>query len=146
MEYGDLAESFLRDFKQISAQPIQKNMGRFISGEMFALSELDSRGPVTPSGLVCSSGTTTAHIAKLLRSLEAKGEIRRTADLKDRRRVWISITDAGRQRLREKERVVHAQVERLFAALGEQDAGELVRITARIAALQEDLLRKKENR
>lgn len=146
MEYADLAEQFLRDIKQISSQPIRKNMGRFISGEMFALSELERDGPVTPGGLVRSSGTTTAHIAKLLRTLEAKGEIQRTSDLQDRRRVWVSITDAGRQRLWKMERDVHAQVERLFAALGEQDAGELVRITARVAMLQREGLQKEESR
>lgn len=136
MEYSELAERFLQDMMQIAAQPIQKNMGKFICGEMFALGQLDCGGPVTPGDLARSSGTTTAYVAKLLRSLEAKGEIKRTIDPDDRRRVQVSITGAGQKRLRENETEMHRQTMWLLEHLGEQDARELVRLISRIASLR----------
>lgn len=135
MEYWDLAEQLLKKVMQISAQPIQRNTGKFVCGEMFALGRLDHGGPATPGELARTSGTTTAHVAKMLRSLEAKGDIRRDADPEDGRRVLVSITEAGRKRLRDRAEEVHRQTAQLLEALGEDDAREFVRLLSRVAAL-----------
>jgi len=56
-----------------------------------------AKEPPPPSDLSRELGMTTSNIAAALRELEASGQIRRSPNATDRRRVDIELTDLGRR-------------------------------------------------
>jgi len=58
-------------------------------------------GSVTPTMLSNAEGMSSANVAALLRDLERSALIVRKPDEKDRRKVWISLSDKGRRALEE---------------------------------------------
>ena len=76
-------------------------------------------------------GLTTGRIANILKRLEEKSLVTRISDREDRRRVSVSLTEAGRQQA-ERQYLQSVQNHReLLAYLGEADAQELIRILSR---------------
>ncbi|GGI40418.1 hypothetical protein GCM10010988_28980 [Cnuibacter physcomitrellae] len=65
------------------------------------LSRLDEQGPATASELAAAEQVSAQAAAVALRELEDRGFVSRTSDPDDRRRVRVSLTDAGRNRLQE---------------------------------------------
>ena len=109
-------------------------------GEFFALSFISKRGTmVLPSEISTAMNVSTARIAVLLSQLESRGLIARAADTADRRRVNVSITPAGVQRLEERRKEIFQRILRLVEQLGEEDAQAYLRITKRIVALSENI-------
>ena len=136
MDYSALSKELIRHMMRISAIPMQKHMDRFVCGEMFVLLQLNRAPGSLPSELAKSSGTSTAHIAKILRNLQAKGEITRQPDPDDRRRVTVLLTDAGLERIHRATEHMLGEINKLMDHLGESDAQELVRIIGRIAEMK----------
>ena len=109
-------------------------------GEFFALNYINKRGTVVlPSEISAAMNVSTARIAVLLSQLENRGLIVRTVDPSDRRRVNVSITSAGVQRLEERRAEIFEKMQRLVEQLGEEDAQDYLRITKRIIALSENI-------
>lgn len=65
------------------------------------LTRLDEHGPATASELAAAEQISAQAVAVALRELADRGFVSRTSDPADRRRVQVSLTDAGRDRLRE---------------------------------------------
>ncbi|WP_262525515.1 MarR family winged helix-turn-helix transcriptional regulator [Agrobacterium tumefaciens] len=53
-------------------------------------------GRVTPTMLSAAESMSSANVAALLRDLEAQRLITRTPDEQDRRKVWIALSDEGK--------------------------------------------------
>lgn len=117
--------------------PAQRKLSDFPKGEMFILNYLtDRRSPVPPSELSAAMQASTARIAAALNSLEAKGEVIRQADSTDRRRTLVILTPRGRDKVLERRRMIHRQIEQMLRALGEKDTAELIRLLDRIREIQ----------
>lgn len=98
MDYFFLAEKMLSVRARLSHLPAGEAVSDACGGEFFALSLLLlDDAPGCPSGLRRSMGVSSARIAALLKHLEQKGWISRSADEHDERRVNVSLTD-GRAR------------------------------------------------
>jgi DNA-binding MarR family transcriptional regulator len=82
--------------------------------EMAALARLDRGGPATSSALAKLEQISPQSMGATLSALEARGLIGRGQDSQDGRRVVLSVTDAGRQVLRNKR---DARTEQLAQAL-----------------------------
>ena len=98
MDYFSLAEQMLSVRARLSHLPAGEAVSDACGGEFFALSLLLLHDqPSWPSELRRSMGVSSARIAALLKHLEQKGWISRSADEHDERRVNVSLTDAGRE-------------------------------------------------
>lgn len=67
---------------------------------------------------------SSARVAAVLRSLEAKGMIERSVDDKDRRRILVSITDAGRALVQDRRCEIRDYFYQIILQLGERDVCE----------------------
>ena len=129
MDYSKAASDFVDRMICVFHTPAQRTMSDFPKGETFILNYLTDRdAPVMPSELSAALQASTARVAAALNSLEAKGFILRQEDSTDRRRILVTVTPQGANKVLEKRRKVHSQIESLMRQLGEEDAGELLRL------------------
>jgi DNA-binding MarR family transcriptional regulator len=70
--------------------------------ETSALARLDRNGPATSSELARVEQISPQSMGATLSTLEARGLVTRDPDARDGRRVVLSVTEAGRQLLRDK--------------------------------------------
>jgi DNA-binding MarR family transcriptional regulator len=82
--------------------------------ERQALSRLDRSGPATSSELARQVQITAQAMGATLGALQARGLVERRPDPEDGRRVILTVTDAGRQELKDKR---NARTELLARAL-----------------------------
>ena len=76
--------------------------GELTMPERTALSRLDRSGPSTSSALAREVQITAQAMGATLRALQVRGLVERDMDPKDGRRVVLTVTDAGRQALKNK--------------------------------------------
>jgi DNA-binding MarR family transcriptional regulator len=76
--------------------------GELTVPETSALARLDRNGPATSSALARLEQISPQSMGATLSALEARGLIQRGPDARDGRRVVLSVTEAGRQMLRDK--------------------------------------------
>ena len=88
--------------------------GELTVPETSALARLDRNGPATSSELARVEQISPQSMGATLRALEARGLVTRDPDARDGRRILLSVTDAGRQLLRDKR---DARTEHLARAL-----------------------------
>lgn len=140
MDYFSLAEKMLSVRARLSHLPAGEAVSDACGGEFFALSLLLlDDAPGCPSGLRRSMGVSSARIAALLKHLEQKGWISRSADEHDERRVNVLLTDAGRELINSRRRDAIERVSAALRELGEEDAHEYVRLQQKMLdALSED--------
>lgn len=67
--------------------------------ELSVLGHLNRRGPMSAGEIAAAERVQPQTLTRTLAALEDKGEISRRADLADRRRALLSITDAGYETL-----------------------------------------------
>ena len=105
-------------------------------GEEIALNYTHMKGEaVKPTELSQALRLSTARIAATLNSLEKKGLITREIDPNNRRQILVRPTDAGREQVERHRRELLEMTAKMLSLLGEEDAREYVRITARLSEL-----------
>ncbi|MFR1983359.1 MAG: MarR family winged helix-turn-helix transcriptional regulator [Christensenellaceae bacterium] len=81
---------------------------------------------------VRNCGVRVGRIANLLKATEAKGYVVRRRDEEDGRKVWVTITDAGREEgVRRKEEIV-SRCKEVLERLGEEDTENILRILRKL--------------
>ncbi|MET3812117.1 MarR family transcriptional regulator [Arthrobacter sp. UYEF3] len=106
----DPARSFLK-----ALQPLLRrlNTERTISpGKVGVLRHVAEHGPATTSELATVVYVSPQAISLAARELERLGFVVRVPDATDRRRIWIEITDAGRQKLAQESSAGHGWLDR----------------------------------
>ncbi len=98
--------------------------------DMRCLDLIGRLGPMTAGHLAEESGLTTGAVTFVLDRLEASGMVTRRRDTEDRRRVWVQIVPAARQRL-----------EGLQQPVGEQMRAVAQRFKADELAIVRDFMR-----
>ena len=88
--------------------------GELTLPETSALARLDRGGPATASALARLEQISPQSMGATLGALEVRGLVERRPDPEDGRRVVLSVTEAGRQMLRDKR---NARTEQLAQAL-----------------------------
>ena len=123
MNYQERAKDFLYYMKKLNQMPAIRNLSDLSSGEQAVLHYLSlqdnsiSAGELTNTFRIRSSRT-----AAILNALEKKGYPT------DRRRVLITITDAGRIVVDEKSNEGIEHTAAFLEMLGPEDAEEFIRI------------------
>ena len=105
---------------------------------------LAAGGELSPGELANRMGVSDARVANILRSLEERGLVTRAGATKDRRRVVVTITDAGRVAADKIRDEGVEMVAEFLKELGEEDAQDLVRVVNRVVEVME--ARKREGR
>lgn len=135
-----LAERLVDQTELLFRYGPHKQIGKSSRGECYLLRCLArSKTPLLPSDLSRQLHASTARVAVVLNALEKKGMISRSIDPVDRRRILVSLTDAGREYATAIRVQLCEGMKRLLEELGEQDAREYLRITKRMLKIaQED--------
>jgi DNA-binding MarR family transcriptional regulator len=100
----------LRRMRQVPAE------GELTLPETSALARLDRGGPATSSELAKLEQISPQSMGATLAALEARGHVERHPDPADGRRAVLSVTDAGRQVLRDKRDARTGQLAKALAA------------------------------
>lgn len=91
------------------------------------------RGHLRVGELVDQAPLSQSRVSRLVAELEGRGLVRRKSAHDDSRAVEVTITDAGRQRLREAQPTHHHGLQRwLFSRLSSRDITDLGRITGKL--------------
>lgn len=138
MDYRALSLEFFSCLHRLAKTKMVRRANAFGEGEEHILNFIaDHSEEVTPGMLSTAAGISTARTAATLNRLEEKGDVTRRMDRRDRRKIIVELTPAGRQRLQELRQEKLKQMERFFEKLGEKDASELIRLFGRIGEIIE---------
>ena len=102
--------------------------------ELAVLHRLAASGPTSPGVLAGDEGVTGAAVAAVLTHLQSLGLVERSRDPDDGRRVIVTLADAGRRALDERDA---ALLDRVHNVLRDHlDAEERAQLTAAIPVLE----------
>lgn len=133
MSYDNEAWELVESMKIIFLGPI-KNAEELLKGEVPVLCHIAEKEQMTPTELAHKFSLSTARIATILNRLEDKELIVRIHDHKDRRKVYIHLTDAGKRLAARKMEELYDHLHELLLNLGDEDAQEYLRLTKKVAA------------
>jgi DNA-binding MarR family transcriptional regulator len=105
--------------------------------QLLLLHTLEDRGTATASELARAISLSQATITLLVADLEQRGLLLRERSEVDRRRIDISVTDAGKQVMREAPQPLQESFARRFAALPDWEQHQLVAALERVAAMMD---------
>jgi DNA-binding MarR family transcriptional regulator len=126
----DVAEALGMSLGLLRWRLRQTPVGELSLSERSAMTRLDRGGPATAAALARREGISPQGMGLTLGALEERGLIERRADPEDGRRVLVSLSEQGRQSLRDKRNVRTQQIAKALSS-GFTDA-ELT--TLRVAA------------
>lgn len=131
-DFRALAQEVLEEFDQLGHRMTtnMRNARRGENGVLHGLARSDR--PLTPSELAEMGHLSSARVANVLRSLEEKGLVTREHSQVDRRRVTVSLTEAGRAEHERRKEEFEELACAFLAQLGERDAQEILRILRRV--------------
>lgn len=131
MEKHELGMKFINLIKK-EKTPIQqlKELEQGENGILrtLFLFEEEAKKDVTPGDLCTLQNLTSGRIASTLKSLEKKNCIRRITDCNDRRRIFIQLTENGRNIAEKITQKIHQNIQSMIDKLGEKDFGEFIRL------------------
>ncbi|MGB8650879.1 MAG: MarR family transcriptional regulator [Mycobacteriales bacterium] len=105
------------------------------AGARQVLAVLDGDGgSLSPTTIADRLIITTASMTSMLDTLQRRGLVQRTPDVKDRRRVVVTITVEGRRIIRRLLPEMLALQDEVAAALSPDDRAELVRLLSTLRA------------
>lgn len=144
MQFDDLTEEFLETISLMMSQS-KRQTTKMHCGEMGILCYLGQHDDeVTPGRLQKKLNVGSGRIANALGSLETKGLIIRRNATDDKRKTYISLTDAGRAILDDQWKNYVNHNKTVLTMMGEEEAREYVRLLKLFVMLSEDLQRKEK--
>ncbi|MDR0840274.1 MAG: winged helix DNA-binding protein [Christensenellaceae bacterium] len=134
MDYTELAAQLLQTMRLLHKTGPQKKIAGSMQGETFVLRYLFRRGSdVAPGEISSTMDISSARIAAALNSMEQKGLVTREIDKNDRRKILVKLTPAGCALAQRHQRDVIENAATMLRLLGDEDAREYIRITAKLA-------------
>ena len=132
--FRELSRELLEEFGSLGRR-MTPHMRYANRGERGVMRVLEFAGPVAPSELADRTHLSSARVANVLRSLEEKGYVTRAHSDADRRRVTVSLTEAGHDQILREKREFEAQAASFLSQLGEEDTREALRILRKTNAI-----------
>lgn len=134
-DFSLLAHELFEQFARLghSVRPDTRNFTRGEAGVIRTLHLADDAGEhgLTPTQIAERSYLSSARTANVLRSLENKGWIRREHETADRRRVTVTLTEAGEEERARRRAQMDTEAGEFLRQLGARDASEAIRILKR---------------
>ena len=128
-----LTEEMTRLLDEHPREARENRFSASLCGEMAVMRLLHSgsKQKMTAGELSSRLGMTTSRVAAVLGSLEKKGLLERENDEVDRRRVLVSLTQAGDALCEKRRQHFMKKISMLLSMLGD-DAPEFVRLLGRV--------------
>ena len=101
-------------------------------GQQLVLKMLDAVGPCSQQVLSEELRIDRSVMVGVCDDLEKSGYVRRERNPRDRRSYAVTITDAGRTRLRAAEQAIPAYLDQTFAALTAAERGQLTTLLGKL--------------
>lgn len=129
MKYKNLGDELYDLLAEFLNRRINRTVQDSIRGEYGVLRYLKFvQDNVTAGMLSDQLHVVPGRMTDILNSLENKGFIKRYRDDKDKRRVYVSITDTGRSEAEERRQYIGDEYRGLFKILSKEDTKELIRL------------------
>lgn len=133
MERDNLAEILFQELRCNTSTSLGEILNEFNRGEIGVLGYLAfEKDEATAGELSEKLNVTTARIASILNSLEAKDYIKRTEDNKDKRKTLVVVTKKGKALAKKAKKEVINKITKVINEVGEEEAKEYIRITLKI--------------
>ncbi|QDK70970.1 MarR family winged helix-turn-helix transcriptional regulator [Lactococcus protaetiae] len=133
------AERFTDIVKAVNQSEAVESFNLYAHGEMLVLVHLARAfgQTVFPSEIAEATRTSPTRVAKILNTLEKKGYIVRKTDVKDRRKVQVSVTELGNQKaLQEKEKAL-TRISNVLEEMGQDDSEQFIRLLTQYLTITE---------
>jgi len=127
---GELSDSLIEVLRQYYYMKTPLGLESFLQGEMKVLSFIHyaSCGGEIPTGdITVQLNMTGGRVAEILRSLEKKGYILRRTDENDRRRIMISPTSAGSEKVESGRKMLKERLCGIIDNMGRESAECFIR-------------------
>ncbi len=133
MERDNLAEILFQELRCNTSTSLGEILNEFNRGEIGVLGYLAfEKDEATAGELSEKLNVTTARIASILNSLEAKDYIKRTEDNKDKRKTLVVVTKKGKALAKKAKKEVIDKITKVINEIGEEEVKEYIRITLKI--------------
>jgi len=133
MERDNLAEILFQELRCNTSTSLGEILNEFNRGEIGVLGYLAfEKDEATAGELSEKLNVTTARIASILNSLEAKDYIKRTEDNKDKRKTLVVVTKKGKALAKKTKKEVIDKITKVINEIGEEEVKEYIRITLKI--------------
>lgn len=143
MNYDTLADELFSLRSSIPKITIERKLAKMVQGERFVLNFLfEHSNRAYPKDLSKAMAVSTARIAKLLNEMENNELILRTADSSDNRKIIVTITDKGIQKVNEYRNYFSKYIAQLLEKLGPEDAKEYVRLNKKLLHIMNENITK----
>lgn len=142
--FGMLEENLGEELYNLLAELLNRKINRTVQdsirGEYGVLRYLMYVQDNVSAGILTEQlHVVPGRMTDILKSLEAKGFIRRHRDEEDKRKVNVCITDAGKVEAEEKRTYISKEYQGLFEILGKKDTKELIRLLKIVLAYSGDI-------
>jgi DNA-binding MarR family transcriptional regulator len=134
---ADLAADLRLAVGRLARSLRQADDGGLTPSQLSALSSIDALGSVRLGDLAAAERVTSPTLTKIVANLEAAGLVQRSADPDDRRAARVSLTPAGKSRLKRLRTERNAYLQQRLAALSADDRETLAAAIAVLARLAE---------
>ena len=94
-------------------------------------------GEAYPTDLCRIMGVTTPRITIILNTMEKEGLIERVVSSSDRRRIIVTLTEKGKERIRKRDQENYLFFEKVYEKLGQEDTEALLRSLEAMAEVYE---------
>lgn len=122
------------------------NYSKSMVGEGQILLYLTIENGLTPGILSEITALGTGRIANILKTMEEKGYVIRKKDEKDKRKVYVYVTEKGKIWHEKNKRKLDEEVKNLLNYLGKEDSLELIRILNKIVDFNNQNTNQKEGK
>ena len=128
----EISKRIFASIEEIFSDPETKVFFEYTQFTYRTLLYIDSHEPCHPSDIAEALNSPRPNVAQVLASLQRKRYVRRRRDRRDMRKVYVSLTDTGREALDRKARDFAALMDRLERHLGDRatDFSEMLEIIA----------------
>ncbi|MHB8986607.1 MAG: MarR family winged helix-turn-helix transcriptional regulator [Eubacteriales bacterium] len=141
-----LEEVFQHMIRRLHAELAQSMVKGVTGSQFFVLKKIGDRGKLTVSEVAEDTGVSLSAITVLVDRLFKAGLVNRTRDDRDRRLVWLELTDEGEEILQMCRESRNRIIGRYFSQLPEGDIEKLIEIYERLMVIiQKDESRNRED-
>jgi DNA-binding MarR family transcriptional regulator len=138
-EFSAALDEFFRTLRRARGRANQAHADGLTLAQFQLLDVLGDGEPRTVGQLAVAGGIAQPTATRMLEALERAGIVQRSAAIRDRRCVLVSLTPAGVSALARKRAEIEAARKRIAASLTAQERRDAVVLLRRLAALMEEL-------
>lgn len=146
MDYKELAEEFCQMHIMYAKKMAGTSLHRPTQGEgnvLFFLLSVDKE--ILAGQIAKCLNLSASRVTNILNSLVKKGLVQKRVDPSDKRHVYISMTEEGKERVCRKYGEMISMYESVFQKLGMEDTINYIRIVKKLSALLDEERNRKSN-